>query len=44
MFEAFKRCGKALTWDCTIKQMDGLKDFDTGVTTPVSFSPFCRRC
>ena len=39
MFEAFKRCGKALTWDCTIKQMDGLKDFDTGVTTPVSFSP-----
>jgi branched-chain amino acid transport system substrate-binding protein len=34
MFEAFKRCGKALTWDCTIKQMDGLKDFDTGVTTP----------
>jgi ABC-type branched-subunit amino acid transport system substrate-binding protein len=39
MFEAFKRCGKALTWDCTIKQLDSLKDFDTGVTTPVSFTP-----
>ena len=39
MFEAFRRCGKALTWDCTIKQLDSLKDFDPGVTTPVSFSP-----
>lgn len=38
MFEAFRRCGKALTWDCTIAQLEGLRNFDTGVTSPVSFS------
>ena len=39
MFEAFKRCGKALTWACTITQLESLKDFDPGVlTSPVSFS------
>jgi branched-chain amino acid transport system substrate-binding protein len=39
LFEAFRRCGKALTWDCTNTQLAALKDFDTGVTSPVSFSP-----
>lgn len=40
MFEAFKRCGKALTWACTAQQLDALKDYDTGVmSSPVSFSP-----
>ncbi len=40
MFEAFKRCGKALTWACTVQQLDALKDYDTGVmSSPVSFSP-----
>ncbi|XAH21539.1 ABC transporter substrate-binding protein [Xylophilus sp. GW821-FHT01B05] len=40
MFEAFNRCGKALTWACTVTQLDGLKEYDTGVmSSPVSFSP-----
>lgn len=39
MFEAMRRCGKDLTRECTIKQLEGMKDFDTGVTSPVSFSP-----
>lgn len=40
MFEAFNRCGKALTWACTVAQLDALKDYDTGVmSSPVSFSP-----
>ncbi len=40
MFEAFRRCGKALTWACTTAQLDTLKDYDTGVlTSTVSFTP-----
>jgi len=39
MFEAMRRCGKALTFACTITQLETMKDFDTGVTSPVSFSP-----
>jgi branched-chain amino acid transport system substrate-binding protein len=40
LFEAFRRCGKALTWECTISQLDQLKDFETNVlNSPVSFSP-----
>jgi len=38
MFEAMRRCGKDLTRKCTIEQLEGLKNFDTGVTSPVSFS------
>ena len=40
LFEAFRRCGKALTWACTLTQLDGIQNFDTGVlSSPVSFSP-----
>jgi branched-chain amino acid transport system substrate-binding protein len=39
LFEAMRRCGKALTAACTISQMESIKDYDTGVTSPVSFSP-----
>jgi branched-chain amino acid transport system substrate-binding protein len=40
MFEAFRRCGKALTWACTLTQLESLKDYDTTVlSSPVSFSP-----
>lgn len=40
LFEAMRACGKALTWDCTIAQLNQLKDFDTGVlNSPVSFTP-----
>ncbi len=38
LFEAMRRCGKALTWDCTNQQLGTMQNFDTGVTTPVSFS------
>ncbi len=39
MLEAMKRCGKDLTWACAIKELDGLKNFDTKVMAPISFSP-----
>jgi branched-chain amino acid transport system substrate-binding protein len=40
LFEAMRRCGKALTWSCTITQMESLNKFETTVlTSPVSFSP-----
>ena len=40
LFEAIRRCGKALTWDCTISQLDQIKDFETNVlNSPVSFTP-----
>jgi branched-chain amino acid transport system substrate-binding protein len=38
MFEAMKRCGKALTWDCTNAELAKTQNFDTGVMTPVTFS------
>ncbi len=40
LFEAMRRCGRALTWACTISELDKIKDFDTGVlNSPISFSP-----
>ncbi len=39
LLEAMRRCGKALTWACTIKEMNGLKAFDTKVMAPLNFSP-----
>jgi branched-chain amino acid transport system substrate-binding protein len=40
LFEAIRRCGKALTWACTLTQLESLKDYETGVlSSPVSFSP-----
>lgn len=40
LFEAIRRCGKALTWECTISQLDQIKDFETNVlNSPVSFTP-----
>jgi branched-chain amino acid transport system substrate-binding protein len=38
LFEAIRRCGKAVTWDCTNTQLASMQNFDTGVTSPVSFS------
>ena len=38
MFEAMRRCGKALTWDCTNAELSKMQNFDTGVMTPVTFS------
>ncbi len=39
LLEAMNRCGKALTWACTIKQLDQLKNFETHIMAPISFSP-----
>jgi branched-chain amino acid transport system substrate-binding protein len=38
LFEAMKRCGKNLTWDCTNAELAKTQNFDTGVMSPVSFS------
>jgi ABC-type branched-subunit amino acid transport system substrate-binding protein len=39
LIEAMRRCGKALTWACTIKEMDATKDLETFVMAPINFSP-----
>lgn len=39
LIEAMRRCGKALTWACTIKEMDATKDMETLVMAPINFSP-----
>jgi len=38
LFEAMGKCGKALTWDCTNTELTNVRNLDTGVMTPVSFS------
>jgi branched-chain amino acid transport system substrate-binding protein len=38
MFEAIRRCGKAVTWACATDELERMKDFDTGVMAPISFS------
>jgi ABC-type branched-subunit amino acid transport system substrate-binding protein len=38
LFDAMSRCGKALTWDCTNAELAKVKNLDTGVMTPISFS------
>lgn len=38
MFEAIRRCGKAVTWACAIDQLEGMTAYDTGVMAPVAFS------
>jgi branched-chain amino acid transport system substrate-binding protein len=38
MFEAIRRCGKAVTWTCAIDQLERMTAFDTGVMAPVTFS------
>ena len=38
MFEAMRRCGKALTWDCTNSELAKIQNYDTGVMSPVTFS------
>jgi branched-chain amino acid transport system substrate-binding protein len=38
LFDAIGRCGKALTWDCTVAELAKVKNLETGAMTPVSFS------
>jgi branched-chain amino acid transport system substrate-binding protein len=39
LIEAMRRCGKTLTWACTIKEMDATKGMETAVMAPLSFTP-----
>ncbi len=39
LIEAMNRCAETLTQECAIEQLNQLKDLDTGVMTPISFSP-----
>ncbi len=37
MVEAIRRCGKAVTSDCVVAEIEKTKDFDTGIMAPISF-------
>lgn len=42
LIEAMRRCGKDLTWACTIAELEKTKNFESGVMGPVSFGPGAR--
>lgn len=42
LIEAMRRCGKALTWTCTIAELEKTKNFESGVMGPVSFDAGVR--
>jgi branched-chain amino acid transport system substrate-binding protein len=42
LFEAMRRCGKNLTRECTIAELEKTKDFESGVMTPITFGPGVR--
>jgi branched-chain amino acid transport system substrate-binding protein len=39
LFDAMGRCGKALTWDCTNAELAKVTNLETGVMTPISYTP-----
>jgi ABC-type branched-subunit amino acid transport system substrate-binding protein len=39
LFDAMARCGKTLTWECTNAELVKVRGLETGVMTPISFSP-----
>ncbi len=39
LFEAIRRCGRnGVTWSCAIGELEKLKNFDTGVMGPITFT------
>lgn len=38
LLEGIRRCGKAVTWSCVNKELANLKDFETAVMPPLSYS------
>ena len=42
LIEAMRRCGKNLTWACTITELEKTKNFESGVMGPISFGPGVR--
>lgn len=39
---AIERCGRELTWTCTIAELEKSKNVETGVMAPISFGPGVR--
>jgi len=42
LIEAMRRCGKALTWECTIGEIEKTENFKTGLMGPVNFGKGVR--
>ena len=42
LFAAIGRCGKDVSWACTIAELEKTKSLDTGVMAPISFGPGVR--
>jgi len=42
LIDAMRRCGKTLTWACTIAELEKTKGFESGVMGPISFGPGVR--
>jgi branched-chain amino acid transport system substrate-binding protein len=42
LFDALKRCGKDLTTDCAVSQLEATKDFKTPSMGPITFGPGVR--
>lgn len=42
LIAAIERCGKTVTWACTISELEKTKNVETGVMAPISFGPGVR--
>jgi branched-chain amino acid transport system substrate-binding protein len=42
LFDAIGRCGKDISWACTIAEIEKTKDLDTGIMAPITFGPGVR--
>jgi branched-chain amino acid transport system substrate-binding protein len=42
LFDAIGRCGKDISWVCTIAEVEKTKNLETGVMTPIGFGPGVR--
>ena len=42
LIDVMRRCGKNLTWACTIAELEKTKNFESGVMGPISFGPGVR--
>ena len=42
LFAAIGRCGKDISWACTIAELEKTKNLETGVMAPISFGPGVR--
>jgi branched-chain amino acid transport system substrate-binding protein len=42
LFAAIGRCGKDVSWACTIAELEKTRNLDTGVMAPISFGPGVR--